>query len=84
MKYKAIIEHVETGDSVEFEGEWEDMHDLFLIWSEGNFSCDCNRESFFLRTRGIEPDPAIDCSDGRYRVPYLVLEDGSKMDIDDE
>ena len=48
------------------------------IWSEGNYSCDCNRELFFARGRG-EPEPAnenLRCTDGRFLV-LVVAEDGS-------
>lgn len=40
-------------------------------WSEGNYGCDCNRALFFARAGG-EPDPDVECSDGRYRVEKIV------------
>ena len=36
-------------------------------WSEGNFSCDCNREYVFQRIAGEAVGP-MQCSDGRYSV----------------
>lgn len=42
-------------------------------WTIGNGSCDCNREIYFQRARGEEPDLDADtCSEGRYSV---ILED---------
>jgi hypothetical protein len=36
-------------------------------WSEGNFSCDCNREIVFRCIAGEIVGP-LQCSDGRYSV----------------
>lgn len=39
------------------------------IWSEGNYSCDCNRELIFERAAGKEPaDDSTPCTDGRFSV----------------
>lgn len=38
------------------------------IWSDGNYSCDCNRRLFFARAAGHDEDCDKDCSDGRYSV----------------
>jgi hypothetical protein len=40
-----------------------------FAWSEGNFSCDCNREARFKRAAGEAVDcNSLKCSDGRYSV----------------
>ena len=47
------------------------------IWEEGNYSCDCNRELFFLRAGG-EDDPeegANLCGEERYRI-WIEAADG--------
>lgn len=38
------------------------------IWSEGNFSCDCNRELFFCRALNMNEPEEIECGDSRYAV----------------
>ena len=43
-----------------------DVDAIDYAWSEGNFSCDCNRELFFLRGQGIEPSNSPDCGEGKY------------------
>jgi GH43 family beta-xylosidase len=38
-----------------------------FIWSEGNYSCDCNREIFFCLARD-ESETNEDCGESRYSV----------------
>ena len=39
------------------------------IVEEGNYSCDCNRELYFERAEGNEPElESTSCSDGRFSV----------------
>ena len=44
-----------------------------FCWSEGNFSCDCNRELFFERANGNEPDET-ECGDDRFRVLIKTMD----------
>lgn len=37
-------------------------------WKEGNASCDCNRELFFLRARGEEEPEETECGGDKYSV----------------
>lgn len=37
------------------------------IWTEGNYSCDCNRALFFERAIG-NGDPDVPCSSGVYSL----------------
>jgi hypothetical protein len=46
-------------------------------WSEGNFSCDCNRAQFFAEAKGLR-DPDLPCSDGRFSV-RVAANDGSTI-----
>jgi hypothetical protein len=39
-----------------------------FIWSDGNYSCDCNRRLFFARAAGEDEDWDGGCSDGLYAV----------------
>lgn len=67
MKYEIII--IRNSDGVRathvYEGEWEEVQEF--IWTEGNFSCDCNRAILFAAARN-EEEPQIICSDGKYSV----------------
>jgi hypothetical protein len=68
MSYIVEITQVATGimRSVDFKDcDWE--LDDFCCWSEGNFSCDCNREMFWYESGG-ELDPDNECTRGRYTV----------------
>ena len=84
MTYRAYIVKVETGEGrwYEMDGcEWGDGSVFF--WTEGNFGCDCNRADSWLRAAGIEPeDDGSPCGDGAYRVPYVELSDGQRVQID--
>lgn len=54
------------------DGEFQDY-----IWSEGNYSCDCNRALFFARAGG-EDDPNHDCGSGAFLVE-ITGTDGSVL-----
>lgn len=67
----AFITNVETGetrlsiesDAVNPQEQWPPF-----IWTDGNYSCDCNRALFFARAKG-EPDPEeIPCGESKFRV----------------
>ena len=81
--FKCLIKmtHVESGKSVEFEFDWgypgyvrdEDWEtDPVYIWSDGNYSCDCNRHNFFNRD-GLHNEnyEDVQCGDGMYRVNWI-------------
>jgi len=43
------------------------------IWTEGNFSCDCNRAIFFARAGGeSEPGPETTCGESAFRIAKVV------------
>lgn len=47
---------------------WKDWEYNTYWWEDGNASCDCNRELFFLRALKL-PEPAeVKCGDGKYSV----------------
>ncbi len=86
MSYKVLIRNNATGEVVESTQpyEWDDGN-LFW-WSEGNFSCDCNRELQFCRAKDIdEPDrDANRCGEERFTVIKAILPDGTEVEIDGE
>jgi hypothetical protein len=62
---------VRTYQGTEWRRKTEGWSDY--IWSEGNFSCDCNRHDFFERAadpdyEGDEDEP---CGDERYSIEYI-------------
>lgn len=47
-------------------------------WHDGNGGCDCNRQLYFERAAGGDPDiEAVECTHGRYRIvaPEWLAED---------
>jgi hypothetical protein len=62
---KLIIRNNHTrGFSVDV---WKDWYWNSWWWTDGNASCDCNRELFFYRARGIEIEET-ECGEGKYSV----------------
>ena len=83
--HHVAIRNNETGEVLlcEQNVEWND-NSLFW-WLEGNMSCDCNRELEWAYAKGepIDFDDAK-CSDGRFTALYALLEDGTKINLEDE
>ena len=48
-------------------------------WKEGNASCDCNRELFFLRSRGEDEPEETECGEGKYSVRCSDNETGEVL-----
>lgn len=76
-KVFAHIKNNETGEIRIYETQEpffyeEDLSPSVFNWEENNFSCDCNRQRFWLRVKGIElTDEEEDkqrCSDGKFSV----------------
>jgi hypothetical protein len=81
MSYTVRIRNNATGEirhsrpyDFEFSHFW---------WTEGNFSCDCNREQEFRRGGNEDDLEETRCSDGRFSVLDATFEDGKVIDIDD-
>lgn len=81
--YTVKIRCNDTGEVVNYHvsQEWDDEITLFL-WTEGNWSCDCNRQRFFFLAKGIDAPTNITCSDGKYTVIKSMLPDGRTIKID--
>jgi len=60
--------------------DWEESSEF--SWSEGNMSCDCNRELLFERALGNEPDDSR-CSDSRYMIVSIKLPNGEIVYTED-
>ncbi len=67
------LQDTQTGVIVEVEAKYTcaDHEDLGeFMWTDGNYSCDCNRALFHARARGV-PDPSetdLVCGDTRYKL----------------
>lgn len=61
MKYTAHIQKVSTGEVITKDFTVDSTDGIWWVWSEGNFSCDCNRAIFF----GDEDET---CGESRFKV----------------
>ena len=63
-----------------------DEDTLIYLWTEGNFGCDCNRALFWGRVAAGVIDSGLveefPCGDSNFVVPFLELEDGTRIPID--
>ena len=72
------IKDYNTGETREYrdDSEWADEDGLSsFIWTDGNYSCDCNRGLFFCRAKGEDDDQDFPCGDHRFGVS-IKLENG--------
>ena len=74
VKIVALIRKNETSEIREYKDEvWWDCNEPYddypndFMWSEGNYSCDCNRYLFFQRAKG-ENEDNDECGDDKYSV----------------
>jgi hypothetical protein len=76
------LRHNATGE-VRTSRQWmiyepeDGEHPSDYIYSEGNYSCDCNRHLFFHRAAGVEPDEDCPCGDEAYSVNLVNPKDGA-------
>lgn len=61
---------------------WHD--DDEFMWTEGNYSCDCNRYLFFERAIGGTPGFDQECGDTAFSALYAELPDGQHIPLDEE
>ncbi len=54
--------------------EQDDMGQF--MWTDGNYSCDCNRALFHARARGVTEPSSPPCGEGRF-----VLSEAPWMDV---
>lgn len=81
-KYTVVIRNNNTLEerSYEVRCEWSGPY----IWTDGNFSCDCNRHLFFSVAGEEDPDDNYPCGQHAYSVIKAILPDGSEVMIDCE
>lgn len=85
FEYQVSLTHVKSGDTVVFKDIWDYPSyvrdegwefDPVFLWSDGNYSCNCNRDLFFNRATNPEynheDDDARNCDDfDEYRVNWI-------------
>lgn len=72
MKIDVHMLDTQTRERAVFRPDWTEQDGDFSIWSDGNFSCDCNRSDFFAEAIGREADEDPPCGDGRFIVEKIV------------
>ena len=79
MSYSVFIRDNNTKEVREYveEREWSSDY----IWSEGNYSCDCNRAVFFAEAGKEDVAPAWEqpCGDCAYSFIDIKLENGNSV-----
>ena len=78
VKVIAMIRKNATGEIREYKTEvWlfdDNKEPDSYMWSEGNFSCDCNRCLFFDRAGGEEENWHHPCGDELYSVNLKTMD----------
>lgn len=86
MSYVVAIRNNATGEirnRVVADLEWNEGS--IFLWTEGNFSCDCNRLLDWVRASGEEPDiDGAHCGFGGFSVLHAELPDGTVVPLDEE
>ena len=64
----------DTGETFVYEDDvlWDEEKDCLsvFIWTDGNFSCDCNRKIFFDNI-GYQDQDDAPCGEGAYSVNII-------------
>lgn len=72
MKFEIVLRKVDSGEEVSLVEDYDSEVNAVFLWRDGNYSCDCNRELFFERAKGKDPDlDEVWCSEGRFEVVSL-------------
>lgn len=79
-QYNVAIRKNETGEvrTYRHDMEWDD--NSMYQWTDGNYSCDCNRELFWHRAIGEEAKE-VGCGETAFSVLYAELPDGERIEI---
>ena len=82
MNYRVLLRKNSTGEVREIDGgEWHEASEF--LWTEGNFSCDCNRAILFERAVGkeIDDDESV-CGYTAYTAIKAFRADGVEIKLD--
>lgn len=73
QRYTVDILEVTTGEVVRREMDLPWHEGSLYWWTDGNYSCDCNRRMEFLRAKGFDPSELeMECDVGAYRVAITL------------
>jgi hypothetical protein len=70
------IVHIKNNENGEIRTYQDDLEFSEFIWSEGNYSCDCNRHIFFTNRDEMEHP----CGEDKYTVVDVTTLDGLKTE----
>ena len=73
------VEIRRNSDGVIAEEVWPNWEYNTFWWEDGNASCDCNRELFFLRARKENDDIETVCGGDRFNVRLSNAETGEVL-----
>jgi hypothetical protein len=76
--YTVTLRDTDTGEIRQFD--YRDGPTRLFFWTEGNFSCDCNRGEVFYRAeidRGERAPLSFGCGEGRFELIRLQGGDGT-------
>lgn len=68
-----------NADGVVATDIWKDWDYNTYWWEDGNASCDCNRELFFLRARNEDDSEDTECGDKRFSVRLSDADTGEVL-----
>lgn len=86
--YRVLLQNNETQERRWYtvDQDWDDG--CLFAWTEGNWSCDCNRACFFIEA---SDDPkewnngwSFPCGDMLYTALYAELPNGEQIKLDGE
>lgn len=90
IKHKIALRCNATGEVriVECGSDTHDLEPRDFMWTEGNYSCDCNRHRFFQRAANVPEEEITDmtCNVGpnAYTAIYGLTSKGEVVAIDAE
>lgn len=58
---------------------WSDWEYNTYWWEEGNASCDCNRELFFVRARKEDEPDETECGEDRFSIRLSDADTGKVL-----
>lgn len=77
MTYSVYITKTQTGETREHKCDFEWNDSSYFMWTEGNFSCDCNLSIFFYENTDDDPDQK--CGNIDFKIEKIVLQNGHEV-----